>query len=57
MSRPLRLEFAGAPYHVTARGNERRSIFVGYGDDDRVRFPTSSAAPVSASTGSVMPSA
>jgi REP element-mobilizing transposase RayT len=29
MARPLRLEFAGALYHVTARGNERRSIFLG----------------------------
>ena len=28
MSRPLRLEFAGALYHVTSRGNERKSIFL-----------------------------
>ena len=28
MGRPLRLEFAGALYHVTARGNERHSIFL-----------------------------
>ncbi len=27
MPRPPRLEFPGAVYHVTARGNERRSIF------------------------------
>ena len=27
MSRPLRLEFAGALYHVTSRGNERKAIF------------------------------
>jgi REP element-mobilizing transposase RayT len=26
MSRPLRIEFAGALYHVTARGNERKAI-------------------------------
>jgi putative transposase len=26
MSRPLRIEFAGALYHVTARGNERKPI-------------------------------
>ena len=26
MARPLRIEFAGAIYHVTARGNERRAI-------------------------------
>lgn len=27
MSRPLRLEYAGALYHVTARGNERKAIY------------------------------
>jgi transposase len=27
MARPLRLELPGGIYHVTARGNERRSIF------------------------------
>lgn len=27
MARPLRIEFEGAYYHVTARGNERRKIF------------------------------
>ena len=36
MSRPLRLEFAGALYHVTARGNARGEIFVD--DEDRQRF-------------------
>ncbi|HWC65809.1 MAG TPA: transposase [Thermoanaerobaculia bacterium] len=36
MSRPLRLEFEGALYHVTARGNERTSIF--RDDRDRARF-------------------
>ncbi|MEO8431104.1 MAG: transposase [Acidobacteriota bacterium] len=33
MARPPRLEFPGAVYHVTARGNERRSVF----RDDRDR--------------------
>ena len=28
MSRPLRLEFSGALYHVTSRGNEKKPIFV-----------------------------
>jgi REP element-mobilizing transposase RayT len=28
-------EFAGALYHVTARGNERRDIFLGDTDGDR----------------------
>jgi putative transposase len=27
VARPLRIEFPGALYHVTARGNERRTIF------------------------------
>ncbi len=27
MARPLRIEFPGATYHVTARGNRRESIF------------------------------
>lgn len=34
MARPLRLEFAGALYHLTARGNARAEIFL----DDRDRF-------------------
>lgn len=36
MARPLRVEFAGAVYHVMARGNERRRIF--YADEDRLLF-------------------
>lgn len=36
MARPLRIEFPGAIYHVTSRGNERRDIF--YCDADRERF-------------------
>jgi putative transposase len=36
MARPLRIEFAGAVYHLTARGNARADI---YGDDsDRRQF-------------------
>ena len=31
MSRSQRIEYEGAVYHVTARGNERRAIFL----DDR----------------------
>lgn len=38
MARPLRLEFAGALYHITARGNERRDIFLGDGKSDRDTF-------------------
>ena len=36
MARPLRNEFAGALYHVTSRGNERRPIF--RNDHDRRTF-------------------
>ncbi|MCG9736200.1 hypothetical protein L1D51_19755 [Pseudoalteromonas shioyasakiensis] len=28
MARPLPLEFAGALYHVTSRGNDRRPIYL-----------------------------
>ena len=36
MSRPLHLQFAGALYHVTARGNAREDIF--RDDADRATF-------------------
>ncbi len=36
MSRPLRIEFAGALYHVSARGNAGQSIF--FKDGDRRQF-------------------
>lgn len=36
MARPLRIEFAGALYHVTARGNAQADIFVD--DADRQQF-------------------
>ncbi len=36
MGRPLRIEFPGALYHVTARGNARQDIFID--DDDRQLF-------------------
>ena len=32
MARPLRIEYEGALYHVTARGNERRKIYFTKGD-------------------------
>jgi len=38
MARPLRIEFPGAIYHVTSRGNARQDIFVT--DQDRYRFLT-----------------
>ncbi len=36
MSRPLRIEFAGALYHVTSRGDGREVIFLGDGDRHRL---------------------
>ena len=36
MSRPLRIEFEGAVYHVTSRGNARQNIYED--DTDRYRF-------------------
>ena len=29
MARPLRIEYAGALYHVTSRGNEGKDVFTG----------------------------
>jgi putative transposase len=36
MGRPLRIEYPGALYHITSRGNERKAIFLD--DEDRERF-------------------
>ena len=36
MARPLRIEFAGALYHITSRGNARGEIYVD--DADRNQF-------------------
>ena len=36
MGRPLRIEYPGALYHVTSRGNERRDIFLD--DSDKGKF-------------------
>ena len=35
MARPLRIEYDGALYHITSRGNERKPI---YKDEDRTVF-------------------
>lgn len=34
MARPLRIEFPGAVYHVTSRGNARADIFDGDNDQN-----------------------
>jgi REP element-mobilizing transposase RayT len=36
MTRPLRVEFTGALYHITSRGDRREAIFED--DEDRERF-------------------
>ena len=36
MARPLGLEFAGAVYHLTSRGNARQKIY--FNDADRELF-------------------
>jgi len=36
MARPLRIEYNGAHYHVTSRGNERKAVF--RDDTDREKF-------------------
>ena len=36
MARPLRLEYEGAVYHITSRGNAREDVFLN--DSDRARF-------------------
>ncbi|MEW5784739.1 MAG: transposase [Bacillota bacterium] len=36
MARPLRIEYPGAFYHITSRGNERKKIF--NDDYDRIKF-------------------
>jgi putative transposase len=36
MARPLRIEFSGALYHVTARGNAQQDIYLT--DDDKLEF-------------------
>jgi REP element-mobilizing transposase RayT len=43
MARPIRIEYEGAFYHVTSRGNERRDIFVGSEDYERFKHYISEA--------------
>lgn len=38
MSRPIRIEFAGALYHVTSRGDRQEAIYID--DEDRISFLT-----------------
>lgn len=38
MSRPLRIEYENAVYHLTSRGNEKRDIFIDEKDYDKFLF-------------------
>ena len=44
MARPLRIEYAGAVYHVTARGNQRSHIFRSTQDRERFLFKLEESA-------------
>lgn len=37
MARPLRIEYEGAVYHITSRGNERKKIFFGERDYEKFK--------------------
>ena len=41
MARPLRIEYKGAFYHITSRGNERRRIYLENGIGDELENPLS----------------
>ena len=36
MARPLRIEYPGAAYHITSRGNEKKAVYDN--DQDRANF-------------------
>jgi len=56
MARPLRIQYPGAFYHITCRGNEQKDIFMN--DNDRTKFlrflqdlPSHTLCPQEASRG------
>jgi len=38
MARPLKIEYPGALYHITSRGNERKEIFKSQQDREKLLF-------------------
>ena len=44
MGRPLRIEYPGAFYHVTSRGNEQKDIFKSEADSEKFLTYLGSAA-------------
>ncbi len=53
MTRPLRIEYAGAVYHITSRGNEKKAVFKD--DQDRINFLNTLNMSINGIIGSVMP--
>jgi putative transposase len=53
MAMPLRLEYAGAIYHLTTRGNARQKVFLS--DADQELFLGTLADVVIGTAGSVTP--
>jgi hypothetical protein len=43
MARPLRIEYSGAFYHITSRGNERKEVFKSQRDGEKFLFYLGSA--------------
>jgi putative transposase len=43
MARPLRIQYSGAFYHVTARGNEKKRIFFSNADYEKFKYYVSMA--------------
>ncbi len=54
MARPLRLEFSGALYHVTSRGDRREDIFLD--DDDRMSYGDYPSVALRAGSAQLTPS-
>lgn len=52
MGRPLRIEYPGAHYHVTTRGNERKDVFKSQKDRERfLSYLESAARSIGGNTG------
>ena len=50
MARPLRIEYSGAFYHITSRGNERKAVFKSERDREKLLFYLGSATERYAAT-------
>ncbi len=50
MTRPLRIEYAGAFYHITFLGNKKKTVFKD--GQDRINFLTYSCMSISDTSGS-----